>query len=102
MQLEGFVGGGPAGPEGEKIFGFPVLGVASEMERIALDRGISKIVVALEDSRGVLPVRELVSLRVRGVRVDDASTALSALTGRVMLRTLKPSWFVFSDGFHRS
>lgn len=102
MQLEGFVGAGLAGPEGEKIFGFPVLGIAGEMERIASDRGISKIVVALEDRRGVLPTRELVSLRVRGVRVDDASTALSALTGRVMLRTVKPSYFVFSDGFHRS
>jgi len=102
MQLEGFVGAGPAGPEGEKIFGYPVLGTTGEMERIASDRGISKIVVALEDRRGVLPTRELVSLRVRGVRVDEASTALSALTGRVMLRTVKPSWFVFSDGFHRS
>jgi sugar transferase (PEP-CTERM system associated) len=102
MQLEGFLGTGAAGPEGEKIFGFPVLGTAGEMERIASDRGIGKIVVALEDRRGVLPTRELVSLRVRGVRVDDASTALSGLTGRVMLRTLKPSWFVFSDGFHRS
>jgi sugar transferase (PEP-CTERM system associated) len=101
LQLVGFVGG-TAGPEGEKIFGFPVLGTAGEMERIASDCDISKIVVALEDRRGVLPVRELVSLKVRGVRVDDASSALSALTGRVVLRTLKPSWVVFSDGFHRS
>jgi sugar transferase (PEP-CTERM system associated) len=102
LQLVGFVGGGVEGPEGEKIFGFPVLGTAGEMERIASGCGISKIVVALEDRRGVLPIRELVSLKVRGVRVDDASCALSALTGRVVLRTLKPSWFVFSDGFHRS
>jgi sugar transferase (PEP-CTERM system associated) len=101
LHLEGFVGDS-AGPEGEKIFGFPVLGSTSQMERIASDCGISKIVVALEDRRGVLPVRELVSLKVRGVRVDDASSALSALTGRIMLRTIKPSWFVFSDGFHRS
>ncbi len=102
MRLEGFVGGSVAGPEGERIFGFPVLGTIGEMEKIASDRRLSKIVVALEDSRGVLPVRELVSLKVRGVRVEEASSALSALTGRVMLRTLKPSWFVFSDGFHRS
>jgi sugar transferase (PEP-CTERM system associated) len=101
MQLEGFVGGAE-GPEGERIFGFPVLGTVADMEKIVAGRRISEIVVALEDRRGVLPVRELVSLKVRGVRVDEASSALSALTGRVMLRTLKPSWFVFSDGFHRS
>ena len=102
LRLEGFLSGNAAGPQEEKIFGFPVLGSTSEMEKIASARGISKIVVALEDSRGILPVRELVSLRVRGVRVDDASSTLSGLTGRVALRTVKPSWFVFSDGFHRS
>jgi sugar transferase (PEP-CTERM system associated) len=72
------------------------------MEAIAKQRGISRIIVALEDRRGMLPTRELVTLRVQGVRVDDAATALSALTGRISLRAVKPSWFVFSDGFHRS
>ena len=102
MEVAGFLSSNAAALEGEKIFGLPVLGSTAELEKIVTEQGISKIVVALEDSRGVLPVRELVSLRVRGIRVDDASTALSALTGRVSLRTLKPSWFVFSDGFHRS
>jgi sugar transferase (PEP-CTERM system associated) len=102
MKLEGFVTGAVCEAEAGKIFGFPVLGAATEMERIAKEHGISRIIVALEDRRGVLPTRELVTLRVQGVRVDDASSALSALTGRVSLRALKPSWFVFSDGFHRS
>lgn len=102
LEIAGFLAAGPSGLPDEKIFGFPVLGTASELEKVVSDQNIAKIVVALEDSRGVLPVRDLVSLRVRGVRVDDASTALSALTGRISLRTIKPSWFVFSDGFHRS
>ena len=101
MKLEGFVGGGP-GDKSEKIFGFPVLGPASEMEAIAKERAVSRIIVAMEDRRGALPTRELVTLRVQGVRVEDAASALSGLTGRVSLRAVKPSWFVFSDGFHRS
>jgi sugar transferase (PEP-CTERM system associated) len=101
MKLEGFVGGGP-GDKSEKIFGFPVLGPASEMEAIAKERAVSRIIVALEDRRGALPTKELVTLRVQGVRVEDAASALSGLTGRVSLRAVKPSWFVFSDGFHRS
>ena len=101
MKLEGFVGGGP-GDKSEKIFGFPVLGPASEMEAIAKERAVSRIIVAMEDRRGTLPTRELVTLRVQGVRVEDAASALSGLTGRVSLRAVKPSWFVFSDGFHRS
>ena len=72
------------------------------MESIAKRRGISRIIVALEDCRGTLPTRELVTLRVQGLRVEDAATALSGLTGRVALRAVKPSWFVFSDGFYRS
>ena len=102
MKLEGFVGGSGPRDEGEKIFGFPVLGPASDMEAIAKERAVSRIIVAMEDRRGTLPTRELVTLRVQGVRVEDAASALSGLTGRVSLRAVKPSWFVFSDGFHRS
>ena len=101
MKLEGFVSGTP-GRMDEKVFGFPVLGSAPEMETIAKERGISRIIVALEDRRGVLPTRELVTLRVQGVRVDDAPSALAFLTGRISLRSVKPSWFVFSEGFYRS
>jgi len=101
MKFEGFVSGS-ALPTDEKIFGFPILGSSTEMEAIAKQRALSKIIVALDDRRGVLPTRELVTLRVRGVRVEEASNALSALTGRIPLRAVQPSWFVFSDGFHRS
>ncbi len=102
MKLEGFIAAASGGNSEERIFGIPVLGAVTSLETIAKERGISRIIVALEDRRGVLPTRELVTLRVHGVRVDDASTALSALTGRVSLRAVKPSWFVFSEGFHRS
>ena len=102
MKLEGFVGATPLEGGCETIFGFPVLGPAAEMETIARRCSASRIIVALEDRRGVLPSRGLVTLRIKGVRVDEASSALSALTGRIPLRAVRPSWFVFSDGFHRS
>ena len=102
INLEGFVEPADQDVETEKVFGVPVLGKMGEIERIAKERSISKIVVALEDRRGALPSRELVTLRVQGVRVEDAPTTLSGLTGRIALRAIKPSWFVFSDGFHRS
>ena len=66
------------------------------------DWRVSRIIVALDESRNVLPVRELVWLRIRGVEVEDAQSALAALTGRVWLQTTRPSWFVFSAGFRRS
>ena len=102
MKLEGFVSGSEVRIDEQSIFGFPVLGSTTEMEAIAKRHTISRIIVALDDRRGVLPTRELVTLRVQGVRVEEASSALSSLTGRIPLRVMKPSWFVFSDGFHRS
>jgi sugar transferase (PEP-CTERM system associated) len=102
MKLEGFVSTPGCGITGDSLFGFPVLGQVSAMEDIVRDKSVSRIVVALEDRRGALPTRQLVTLRVQGLRVDDAPTALSALTGRIALRTVNPSWFLFTEGFHRS
>jgi exopolysaccharide biosynthesis polyprenyl glycosylphosphotransferase len=37
-----------------------------------------------------------------GTTVEDAQSLMAAVTGRVWLRLVQPSWFVFSDGFYRS
>src|SRR5581483_4695495 len=100
IRLAGFVETGTG--EADSLFGHPILGNAAELEAIAAAHRISRIVVAMEDRRGALPIRELVRLRVQGVRVEDAHSTIAALSGRVWLETVQPSWFVFSDGFHRS
>ena len=84
------------------LCGAPVLDPAEGIESIVERNGVSRIVVAVDDRRGAMPVRELVRLRVQGVKIEDAHCAIAALTGRVCLRTVQPSWFVFSEGFHRS
>lgn len=86
----------------ETLCGLPVLGTGEALQSVVEENNISRIIVALEDRRNILPTRELVRLRVQGIRVEDAHTTISALTGRVWLQTVKPSWFVFSDGFRRS
>ncbi len=79
-----------------------VLGSIADLPFIAATNRLSRLIVAVEDSRRVLPVRDLVRLRLDGVKIDDAASALAALTGRVWLSVVRPSWFVFSDGFRRS
>jgi sugar transferase (PEP-CTERM system associated) len=66
------------------------------------DEGVTRIIVALDDLRGALPTSELVRLRIKGIQVEDAYSALAALTGRIWLRATRPSSFVFSSGFQRS
>src|SRR5262249_28578564 len=87
---------------GETVFGRRVLGQVEELQNICGREHISRIVVALQDQRGALPVRDLVRVRVQGVEVEDAHSALASLTGKVWLSTIRPSWFVFSGGFRRS
>jgi len=86
----------------ETVFGHPVLGTMKDLELLTLEHRVARIVVALEDRRGTLPVRELVRLRVQGVGVEDAHSTISALSGRIWLESIHPSWFVFSEGFRRS
>ena len=102
LNLVGFVQTAGSPDNREEVFGHPVVGNADRLEAIATDRRVSRIIVALEDRRLKMPTRDLVKLRVQGVRVEDAHSTISSLSGRVWLNTVQPSWFVFSDGFHRS
>ena len=62
-------------------------------------RGVHRIVVALADRRGTIPVRELLEMRMRGIRVEDCTSWLERVSGKVHLDGLYPSWMIFSDGF---
>jgi sugar transferase (PEP-CTERM system associated) len=85
-----------------EIAEMPVLGDITSVEQVVREHRVSRIIVALEDRRGNLPIRDLVKLRLAGLRVEDVHSTMAALTGRVWLETLRPSWFVFSEGFRRS
>ena len=88
---------------GGAIGDVPVLGTTDQLPELVSRNDVARIVVALEDQRnGALPIQKLVRLRVAGIEVEEAHSTIAALTGRVWLDTVKPSWFVFSSGFHRS
>ncbi|MBX9665016.1 TIGR03013 family XrtA/PEP-CTERM system glycosyltransferase [Novosphingobium sp.] len=61
--------------------------------------GVSEVVLALEERRNALPLKDLLRIKTTGVHVNDFSTFLERETGRVDLDTLNPSWLIFSDGF---
>lgn len=62
-------------------------------------RNIDRVVVALEDRRGELPLRELLKLRFDGVVIEEAGSLLERLTGKLYLDGLRPSNFIYSEGF---
>ncbi len=65
----------------------------------ARELNIDEIVIASEERRGNLPVKDLLSCRLRGISVLDYSTFVERETGQVDLASLNPSWLIFSDGF---
>lgn len=60
---------------------------------------VDRVVVALEDRRGELPLRELLKLRFDGVVIEEAGALLERLTGKLYLDGLRPSNFIYSEGF---
>jgi sugar transferase (PEP-CTERM system associated) len=101
LSVVGFLAG-PDRQDSSPSPGYKVLGGVEDLMTVARATQANRIIVALQERRRVLPVRELVRLRLEGIEVEDAQTAMAALSGRVSLSTIQPSWFVFSDGFRRS
>ncbi len=60
---------------------------------------ISRIIVALEAQRGELPAEELLALRFRGIDVEDGSSLRERLSGKIQLDGLRPSSFLYTEGF---
>ncbi len=60
---------------------------------------VDRIIVALSDRRGMMPVSELLQLRVRGIKIEDATTLMEKVTGKLDVDSLNPSWLIFSEGF---
>lgn len=61
--------------------------------------GASEVVLALEERRNALPLDDLLRVKTTGVRVHEFASFIERETGRLDLRSLNPSWLIFSDGF---
>ena len=60
---------------------------------------IDRVIVAMEERRGSMPIRELLELRLRGVIIEDDFALLERILGRMPLEGLTPSSLIFTDGF---
>lgn len=73
--------------------------VAADLIELAEQRNIHRVIVAMPDRRGTLPVEELLQLRLKGVRIEEATSWLEKISGRIEVDNLYPSWLVFTEGF---
>ena len=72
------------------------------LSAIAMAKGAVEIVVAMDDRRGNLPVRELLDCKLRGVDIIDLLEFLERETGKIHTDLVSPGWLIFSPGFRIS
>lgn len=63
---------------------------------------LHRVIVAMPDRRGALPVQALLQLRLDGVKVEDATSWLEKMSGRIEVDNLYPSSLIFAQGFRFS
>lgn len=88
---------------GETLLNPKVLGVVGDLSRIVEEHDVDRVVVALQDRRGHMPVDQLLKIRLEGRAAIEEGTALyERLTGKISVEILRPSWIIFSGGAKRS
>jgi len=73
--------------------------LATHLLGLVRRQGLHRVIVALADRRGTLPVMEILHLRLAGVKIEEATSWLEKISGRIEVDDLYPSWLIFSDGF---
>jgi sugar transferase (PEP-CTERM system associated) len=99
----GFVLLGFVQPPGEELVLPPERLLQTEGKLIDLCRRheVDEVVVAMDERREALPIRELLDCRLAGIDVTELLTFLERETGRVRIDVLNPSWLIFGEGFKR-
>ena len=69
---------------------------------IAVETGAQEIIVAMDDRRGNLPIRDLLDAKLKGIDVIDLMEFLERETGKIRIDLVSPGWLIFSPGFRRS
>ena len=60
---------------------------------------LTRLIVAMPDRRGTLPVQQLLDFRLQGIQIEEATTLLERISGKLEVESLLPSSLIFSEGF---
>ena len=77
---------------------FPLMGSLADLKGIIRRIRPDRILVALEDRRGRLPVDALLEARAYGITVEDGVALYERLSGKLAIEALWPSALLYSKG----
>ena len=76
--------------------------VGAHLMDVVQRQKVHRVIVAMPDRRGTIPMQELLKLRMRGIKIEEATSWLEKMSGKIEVENLYPSWLIFGDGFRRS
>lgn len=76
--------------------------IASHLMELVREHRVHRVIVAMADRRGTLPVMEVLQLRLNGIKIEEATSWLEKISGRIEVDNLYPSWLIFAEGFRFS
>jgi sugar transferase (PEP-CTERM system associated) len=74
--------------------------LGAKLDAVLRSNNVHRIVVAMRERRGRMPYRELLQARLRGIQVEDATTLLEQISGRIEPDSLYPSALIFAEGLN--
>jgi exopolysaccharide biosynthesis polyprenyl glycosylphosphotransferase len=96
----GVVDDGSAAEPGD--FPYPVLGPLERLDKIIDDVKPDRLIVALTERRGRMPLTQLLECGGRGILVEDGLGTYEYFTGKLPIESLTPSFLIFSGAFRKS
>jgi sugar transferase (PEP-CTERM system associated) len=101
FQVLGFISEAP-GRTGERLVNPSILGDYAHIDNLVRRMNVDRVIVALEDRRGLLPLEPLLECKLRGIAVEDGFEFFERFSGKLHLEYLRPSSIIFSAGYSRS
>ncbi len=76
-----------------------IVGNINDIDELIYDYRPHKLVVALSERRGNLPLKEFMRSKLRGVDVVEATTYFEQEKGCLLVENMQPSAFIYTQGF---
>ena len=76
--------------------------IAAHLIELIREHRVHRVITAMDDRRGTLPVMEMLQLRLNGIKIEEATSWLEKISGRIEVDNLYPSWLIFAEGFRFS
>ncbi len=73
-----------------------------DLTRLVESERASRVILAMGDRRGKMPVEQLLAMKSNGVMIQDGTEVYEAITGKVPIESLRLEWLLFSRGFRVS